>query len=295
MLIYAWFNTLIYNLLAIAPKPPATREYYSYPSIPSTSRTPPIPQIAPRFPSSHSSIAQKAIQDAQRRDREAKEQQLQAYQERMQMMKQKEEAMLQDLRAFQRHQQELSNRMQQLRTKLDNTVTISPPDVMGECDDISSYSNNRVPRNSTPVVQADKLKHERLSERSFRPITHTDDRPTPIPQQTTLHIPNIGSIPQISHITYTEKRQLTPNANDSTNKRQKKAETTGTITPPHEWLNEETTDSELPPIHRPEFSLPPFNGEALQFKAFITNFTLYSPQPTTHFHRQNTVHTDVLS
>ncbi len=147
-------------------------------------------------------------------------------------MKEKEEAMKQDLRAFQRDQQELAARMQQLKARLDPTVTVSPPDIRGEYDDTSSYSNTRIPQNSTPVIQADKITHEKLDERSFRPIAHTGDRATPIPQQTTLHIPHITNIPRIPHITHIDKWQLTSNANDSANKWQRKAETSGTITPP---------------------------------------------------------------
>ncbi len=72
-------------------------------------------------------------------------------------------------------------------------------------------------------------------------------------------------------------------ADDSANKRQKRAETTGTITPPNKWLHDKSPNPNLPPIHCPEFSLPPFNGEALQFKAFITNFRTFihrNPQLT---------------
>ncbi len=250
---------------AIAPRFPITLEQRLHPSNSPIPHTSPIPRISPRFPTSQPSIAQRVIQEAQRRDREAKQQQLQSYRERMQLMKEKEEAMRQDLRAFQRDQQELATRMQQLEVKLDPTVTASPPDVMGEYDDTSSYSNTHVPQNSTPVTQADKIMHDRVNERSFRPIVHTGDRASPIPQQATLHIPRTTNMPQIPHITHTKNRQLTSNSSDSANKRQRKAETTTPPPPMNGLMKKVQTQNYLPyttqNFHYPHLMVRPYNSK----------------------------------
>ncbi len=150
-----------------------------------------------------------------------------------------------------------------LEAKIHPSFTAIPRDINSEYDVTFSYSNTHIPQSSTPVTHIPQVPHKRLREATFQPITHTDNPPSPIPQPIT---------PQTSHIPPTEKRHHNSTADDSANKRQKRAETTGTITPPNEWLRDESPNPNLPPIHRPEFSLPPFNGEALQFKAFITNF-----------------------
>ncbi len=165
-------------------------------------------------------------------------------------------------------------RIQQLEARINPSYTATPRNINGEYDTTSPYSNARIPRNSTPVTSVHQIPYERLREATFQPITCTDNPTSPIPRPTT---------PQNSYIPLTEKRHHYTSADDSDSKRHKRADVSGTITPPSELLRDESPNLNLPPIHRPEFSLPPFNGEALQFEAFITNFRTFiycNPQLT---------------
>ncbi len=119
----------------------------------------------------------------------SRQKQLQYYRERLQTVQAKERSARSDVGAYLREQQNLTERIRQLETRTHSPIPIIALEINGKYDHTHSYPNTHILQNLTPITHTPQIPQNRLHERTFQPIPHTDNQPSPTPQITTPHIP----------------------------------------------------------------------------------------------------------